>query len=62
MKTECRSVESRTSRFNLPVCHPSRWRLLAEQLLAPSMRVQRMRNLSARLFEDAVDDLDGRAC
>ncbi|MDJ0939473.1 MAG: hypothetical protein QNJ00_06890 [Woeseiaceae bacterium] len=64
MKTEYRSanVESRTSRFNLPVSHPSRWRLLVEQLLAPSIRIQRMRNLSARLFEDAVDDIDGRAC
>lgn len=47
--------ESRSTRFNVPVRHPSRWQLLLDQVLASPMRIHRYRNLSIRTFEDTMD-------
>ncbi len=58
-----RLQESRTARGNLAVHHPARWRLLKDLLISPPMRLHRYRSTSARLFEDAVDELDfGKCC
>jgi len=54
--------ESRTSRFNLPIRHPAKWRFLLDQLLSSPMRLHRYRNLSARIFEDVIDEVDGGHC
>jgi hypothetical protein len=45
--------ESRTSRYNFPVHHPSKWRLI-EKLLASPMRLHRYRTLSHRMLEDVA--------
>ena len=50
--------ESRSSRFNLPVHHPSKWSFLLDHLLASPMRIHRYRNLSMRMVEDALDEHD----
>ena len=54
--------ESRTSRFNVPVRHPSKWSLLLERVLASPMRLHRYRNLSIRMLEDTIDTIDGGTC
>jgi hypothetical protein len=54
--------DSHTSRFNLPVRHPALWRFLRDQLLSPAIRVHRFRNLSARMFEDTMSEIDGSHC
>lgn len=51
-------IESRSSRFNLPVQHPSKWSLLVDHLLSSPMRIHRYRNLSVRMFEDVIDQHD----
>ena len=56
------SQESRTSRFNLPIRHPAKWRFLLDQLLSSPMRLHRYRTLSARIFEDTMDKIDGGHC
>ena len=54
--------EGRTPRFNLPVRDSSKfWRLL-DPLLSPPARIHRYRNLSVRMLEDALDDLDRSRC
>jgi hypothetical protein len=56
---KCLAVqESRSPRFNLPVQHPSKWRLVLERLLASPMRLHRMRALSVRMLEDTLDTID----
>ncbi len=50
--------ESRSSRFNLPVRHPSKWQLVLDQLLSSPMRIHRYRNLSNRIFLDTMDEKD----
>jgi len=45
--------ESRTSRYNISVRHPSKWRLI-EKLLASPMRLHRYRTLSHRMLEDVA--------
>jgi len=57
-----RKRASRTPRFNLPVEAPSRWRLLIDGLVPSPMRTYRLRNLSARLFEETIDRIDERKC
>ncbi len=57
-----RMRESRTARFNLPVRHPPLWRFLLQQLVSPVLRLHRLRNLSTRMIEDAMNDLDQDHC
>ena len=54
--------ESRTARFDLPVRHPAKWRFLLDQLTSSSIRLHRYRNLSARILEDTIEDMDCRRC
>ena len=54
--------ESRSERFNLPIRHPAKWRILMDLLLSSPMRVHRYRNLSAKMFEDTVDEFDCGSC
>ncbi|MCP4300178.1 MAG: hypothetical protein GY783_06320 [Gammaproteobacteria bacterium] len=54
--------ESHTSRFNLPVRHPALWRFLVEEILSSPMRIHRYRSMSARMFEDMVNEIDGKHC
>lgn len=53
--------ESRTSRYNLSVRHPSKWRLI-DTLLAPQMRLHRYRKLSHRMLEEATREIDRGRC
>jgi len=53
--------ESRTSRYNLSVRHPSKWRLI-DTLLATPMRLHRYRKLSHRMLEDATREIDRGRC
>lgn len=52
--------ESRSAHHNVKVKHPARWRLFAELLLSPASRVNRYRDLSRRIVEDAIDNYDCR--
>ena len=54
--------ESRSSRFNVPVHHPSKWSLIFERLLASPMRLHRYRTLSVRMLEDTIDKIDDGRC
>ena len=54
--------EGRTPRFNLPVCHRSRFRRLLDSLLAPSLRLHRYRTLSVRALESTLEKNDRRRC
>ena len=54
--------EGRTERFNLPVCRYSTFRCLMETLIAPPTRLHRYRNLSTKMLENALDDLDCGKC
>ena len=54
--------ESRSPHRNVAVRHPSRWRLLADFLLSSPMRLHRYRNLSVRMFEDVLSEIDHRDC
>lgn len=54
--------EGRTARFNLPVCRRSRFRVLLDSILEPPTRLHRYRNLSTRMLESALDELDGGLC
>ena len=54
--------ESRSERFNLPVRHPAKWRFLLDLLLSSPMRMHRYRNLTTRMFEDTMDDVDCGSC
>ncbi len=40
--------------------HESRWRVLAGLLFTPTTRVRKYRNLSRRILENTVDELDCR--
>lgn len=53
--------ESRTSRYNLSVRHPSKWRLI-DTLLATPMRLYRYRNLSRQVIEEAAREIDRGRC
>ena len=56
---KCPSLqESRSPRFNLPVQHPSKWRLVLERVLASPMRLHRYRALSVRMLEETLDTID----
>ena len=57
-----RTREARTERFNLPVSRYSAVRYLLETLVAPPTRLHRYRNMSAKLLENALDDLDCGKC
>ena len=50
--------ESRTSRFNVQVSHPSKWNLLLDQFLASPMRLHRYRSLTTRMLENSIDKID----
>jgi hypothetical protein len=50
--------ESRTAHLNLPVRHPNRWRLVADLLFSPPTHLHQYRDLSRRMFEEAVDAED----
>ncbi len=50
--------ESRSSNRNLPVSHPSRWRLLMDVFLSSPMRLHRYRNLSVRMLEETLKKID----
>ncbi len=54
--------ESRSERFNLQVHHPAKWRFLLDLLLSPPMRIHRYRNLTTRMFEDTMNDVDCGSC
>ena len=54
--------ESRSERFNLPVRHPAKWRFLLDLLLSSPMRIHRYRNLTTRMFEDTMNDVDCGTC
>ena len=54
--------EVRTARFNIPVSFRSLPRRMLDRLVAPSLRLHRYRNLSARILQDSLDTLDGRRC
>jgi hypothetical protein len=54
--------ESRTSRFNLPVRHPALWRFVVDQVLSSPIRIHRYRTMSARMFDDMVNEIDRRHC
>ena len=54
--------EARTARFNVPVSYRSLPRRLLDRLVAPSLRLHRYRNLSARMLEDSLDRMDSRQC
>lgn len=54
--------EGRTARFNLPVRQPALWRFLLDQILSPAIRIHRYRNLSARMLEDTMREMDGGRC
>jgi hypothetical protein len=54
--------ESRSKRFNLPVRHPAKWRFLMDLLLSSPMRIHRYRNLTTRMFEDTMNDVDCGSC
>ena len=54
--------ERRSSHRNVPVQHPSLWRILADLFLSPPMRLHRYRKLSVRMFEDTLKKLDDREC
>jgi hypothetical protein len=54
--------EARTARFNLPVCRRSAFRRLLKPLLAPPTRLHRYRNLSTKMLENALDELDHKPC
>jgi len=53
--------ESRTSRYNLSVRHPSKWRLI-DTLLASPMRLHRYRLLSRKMLENAAHEIDRGRC
>ena len=50
--------ESRSPRFNLPVYHPPKWRVLLAPLLSSPMRLHRYRDLSRRIVEDTLTAKD----
>lgn len=54
--------ESRSERFNLPIRHPAKWRFLLDLLLSSPMRMHRYRNLTTRMFEDTMNDVDCGTC
>jgi len=54
--------DSRSSRFNLPVQHPSKLSLVLERVLASPLRLHRYRSLSVRMLEDTIDRMDSRNC
>lgn len=54
--------EGRTARFNLPVCHRSKFRRLLDPFLAPPVRLHRYRTMSAKMLEKTLDDIDNRHC
>ena len=54
--------ESRSERFNLQVRHPAKWRFLLDLLLSSPMRIHRYRNLTTRMFEDTMNDVDCGSC
>lgn len=54
--------ESRSSRFNLPVRHPSKWALLRDVFLSPPHHTYRYRLMSNRMLENTMRQLDRREC
>jgi hypothetical protein len=57
-----RTREVRTERFNLPVCRHSPLRCLFQTLVASPSRLHRYRNLSTKMLENALDELDCKPC
>ncbi len=54
--------ESCSERLNLPIRHPAKWRFLMDLLLSSPMRIHRYRNLTTRMFEDTMNDIDCGSC
>ena len=54
--------EGRTARFNLPVCHHSRFRRLLEPFIAPPTRLHRYRTMSVRMLENMLERMDDGRC
>ncbi len=54
--------ESRSPRFNLPVSHPPKWRVLLGPLLSAPMRLHRYRDFSRRIVEDTLNVKDRADC
>jgi len=54
--------EIRTARFNLPVCRRSTFRRLLDTFLAPPTHLHRYRNLSTRMLENTLDEVDCGRC
>ncbi len=54
--------EGRTARYNLPVCHHSKFRRLLEPFIAPATRLHRYRMTSVRMLERSLDKMDNGRC
>lgn len=50
--------ESRSSRFNVAVRHPSKWALLRDVLFSPLNHTLRYRILSGRMLEKTIHELN----
>ena len=59
---DARLKESRTAHFNLAVRHPALWRFALDQLLAPATRLHRYRNLTTRMYEESMREIDRGDC
>jgi hypothetical protein len=57
-----RIQESRSSRFNVAVRHPSKWGLLRDVLFSPPNYTIRYRILSGRMLEKTIRELDRGDC
>jgi len=62
MNTRNRMREALKARFDRRVLYPALWRFVAWQLLGPAKRLNNYRQLSARMLEDTIDELDDRSC
>lgn len=55
-------TEGRTARHNQPFFHTGLWHFLVTQLAQPALRLYRLRNLSERMLEDALQNTDTECC
>lgn len=62
MNTRNLMRKSPTAWFDRRVLYPALWRFVAWQLLGPAKRINKYRQLSARMLEDTIDELDDRSC
>lgn len=54
--------DSLMARLDRRVLYPALWRFVAWQLLGPAKRLNKYRQLSARVLEDTIDELDDGRC